>query len=96
MLSAIDLLESGKFVEYTTNYKRLFKITEKNCDYYLFNNINYCNCDEFEQVFVEKLIMCRHVLSLKLAIIKGNVKKEILTDTQLTDLLNNQIEFGIN
>lgn len=94
LLCSIDLLESGNFIEYTTKtrHKRLFKIVEKSDNYYLFQNINYCSCDNFNQRKESNTITCKHVLALKLADIKGIIKVEMLTDVQLTDLLNGQID----
>lgn len=94
VVESLDLLEFGKFVEYTTetNHKRVFKVSEKNNSYYLFDAISYCSCDEFKEVFNCTSITCKHLLALNFAKCKGVIKKETLTDVQLTDLLNSQIE----
>lgn len=95
LFDAMDLLQSARFTEYTTqkNHKKLFKIFQRHDSHFLFNNINYCSCDTFDEVASFNLITCEHVLSIKLAEIKGVIYKEILTDGQLIDLLNSQIEF---
>jgi len=92
---AAELLENGRFIQYVTSNssRKILKVVSRNEQYTILPDINFCHCPAFKyQVLNLKTITCKHVLAAKLAQICGDAKIEVITDAQVVDLLNDQLE----
>lgn len=97
---AVEFLETGEALQYETakGTRRLLKVSDKHELYMLFPDINFCYCPVFKHQVLkqQKLITCKHVLVAKLAKIQNIIRSEVMTDSQLVDLLNETIEYVRN
>lgn len=92
LVRATELLENCKVLLYHLQdfSRKLIKLTGRKEEHILFCDINFCNnCDSFKNGVLEgKMIACEHVLAVKLAEIRGDVKNIAVTNSQMKDMLN--------
>ncbi|GJQ85069.1 hypothetical protein Trydic_g3725 [Trypoxylus dichotomus] len=88
---ALEILDRTKIVRYVcSNSKRsLYAIGKRDKQFRLFENPNFCFCETFRKDVLEynNLIMCEHVLALKLAKITGGFNTEEMNDLHFVELL---------
>lgn len=93
---ATELLEKGSFTQYQTRneVRKVYRIRSRLEHYVLFENINFCHCQSFKYQVLHSQndLTCKHVLAAKLAKIAGLFKVEVISDAQITDILNDQLE----
>lgn len=93
LIKATVLLENRKvFVYHLEDFSRsIIKLIGRKKQHFLFSNINFCRCDSFKNEVLEgRMIVCEHILAVKLAEISGSFKTVLLTDLQMKDMLNNE------
>ncbi|KAL1501316.1 hypothetical protein ABEB36_006659 [Hypothenemus hampei] len=93
---ATELLEKCRIIQYTTtdSLRTVYEVSLTSLEQYLiYDNINYCPCDDFKIQVLElnNNISCKHVLVVYLAKITSNVKVEKLNDELFSDFLNMQL-----
>lgn len=96
---ACELLENCTISQYETASKlrKVYKIGSKTQQFVIYEDVNFCHCDEFQLHVLQNKdsLTCKHVLALKLnQIFKVfRVQAETVTDLQLVEFLNEQYQY---
>lgn len=82
------------FVYHLKDFNRkLIKLTGRKEHHVLFCHINFCRCNLFKTGILEgTVIVCEHILAIKLAEICGNIQTVLTTDIQMKDLLDDELK----
>ncbi|KAF7287669.1 hypothetical protein GWI33_006012 [Rhynchophorus ferrugineus] len=94
-LLATELLEKCKIQQFSTpdRLRKIYKISVNDEYYTVFDNINFCMCEDFQLAVLNKKsqITCKHVLAVNIAKVTKNVSNESITPLMYENFLNEQI-----
>lgn len=94
-LIATELLEKCKIQQFSTpdGLRKIYKISVNDGYYTVFDNINFCLCQDFQLAVLDKRsqITCKHVLAVNIGKITKNISNEIITPLMYESFLNEQI-----
>ncbi|XP_044762993.1 zinc finger SWIM domain-containing protein 7-like [Coccinella septempunctata] len=94
-IAAAEFLENCKITMYKTedSSRKVFKIGNKKEQYTIYENINFCDCPVFRYQVLElqNYFTCKHVLGVIIGRTIGKVTEENVSDSQMVDFLNEQL-----
>ncbi|XP_017770337.1 PREDICTED: zinc finger SWIM domain-containing protein 7-like [Nicrophorus vespilloides] len=92
LMKAFQVLDNAKFMEFETRsgLRSVRSIFTSDDQYLLLDGVNHCKCEYFifNVLQQQESLTCKHVLGAHLASICGKFERKLLTDGQMTDMLN--------